>query len=254
MKIITYNVNGIRSVISKGFTEWLKNSNPDVLCLQELKANPEQFDHKPFNDLGYNLYIKPAIKKGYSGVAIFSKFKPDNIYYSMGIEEYDNEGRYIAVKHYDILFISCYFPSGTSGDERQLFKYKFLADLDFFFKNLAGSNTKIILSGDYNICHEAIDIHDPIGNKKSSGFLPKEREWLDVFIKSGMIDVFRHLNKEPHNYTWWSQRSGARKNNKGWRIDYHCISKSLVPLVKECNILSEITFSDHCPVELKINI
>ena len=123
-----------------------------------------------------------------------------------------------------------------------------------FYKNLASSNTKIILSGDYNICHEAIDIHDPIGNKKSSGFLPKEREWLDEFIKSGMIDVFRHLNKEPHNYTWWSQRSGARKNNKGWRIDYHFISSSLVPLAGECNILSDITLSDHCPVELKINI
>ena len=254
MKIITYNVNGIRSVISKGFTEWLKNSNPDVLCLQELKANPEQFDHKPFNDLGYNLYIKPAIKKGYSGVAIFSKFMPDNIYYSMGIEEYDNEGRYIAVKHKDILFISCYFPSGTSGDERQLFKYKFLADLDLFYKNLASSNTKIILSGDYNICHQAIDIHDPKGNKDSSGFLPEERAWMDDFFNVGMIDSFRHVNKDPHHYSWWSFRANARNNNKGWRIDYINVSESLKEKIHHAEILPSIKHSDHCPVALKLNI
>lgn len=253
MKIITYNVNGIRSALSKGFLDWLKASNPDVLCLQELKAEPSQFNVSDFEQLGYKHYWYPAQKKGYSGVAILTKEKPLHVEYGCGIKAYDDEGRIIRADYGSFSVMSVYHPSGSSGEERQAFKMKWLDDFDAYIKQLKKTHSKLILSGDYNICHREIDIHNPKSNANSSGFLPEERDWIDKFIKSGFIDSFRHLNKEPHNYSWWSFRANARAKNLGWRIDYNMVSDTMESNIKRAAILTEAKHSDHCPVLLEIN-
>jgi exodeoxyribonuclease-3 len=253
-KIITYNVNGIRSAISKGWLDWLKSANPDIVCLQEIKADPEQIGILDFEALGYYTYWYPAQKKGYSGVAILSKHKPMQVEYGCGQNEYDAEGRILRADFDAFSLISVYFPSGSSGDERQAFKMKFL---DFFLPytiTLRKKIPKLIISGDYNICHKPIDIHNPISNKNSSGFLPEEREWMDKFIQSGFIDTFRYFNKEPHQYTWWSFRANARAKNLGWRIDYHMATNNLEKNLTRSVILPEAKHSDHCPVVLEINV
>jgi len=253
-KIISYNVNGIRSAISKGWIEWLKATNPDVICLQEIKALPEQIDPLPIQALGYHLYWYPAQKKGYSGVAIFSKMKPDHIEYGCNKKEYDDEGRALRLDYGDFSVMSVYMPSGSSGDLRQSFK---MVWLDFFYnyiQHLQKTRKKLIICGDYNICHKPIDIHNPKSNANSSGFLPEEREWIDQFMKSGFIDTFRHFNKEPHHYTWWSYRSNARAKNLGWRIDYNLVSSNLEKKLDKAAILSMAKHSDHCPVLLEIDL
>ena len=254
MKIITYNVNGIRAAMQKGFMDWLSAANPDVLCLQEVKAEPGQLDLSIFETAGYYHYWYPAQKKGYSGVAILTKVKPDHIEYGCGIAEYDFEGRVIRADYGDLSVISVYHPSGTSGEIRQDFKYKWLSDFQDYIDKLKIKRPKLVISGDYNICHENIDIHNPKSNAKSSGFLPEERAWVTSFLNSGFIDSFRHLNKEPHNYSWWSYRANARVKNLGWRIDYNMVSSNLVGNVDRVAILSEAKHSDHCPVLLEINI
>ncbi len=254
MKIITYNINGIRSAINKGFIEWVSKESPDILCLQEIKADENQFNKELFESLDYNVLLAPAIKKGYSGVALLSKHKQDKAISQIGIEDYDNEGRWLGAVIRDVLFISAYFPSGSSGDERQKFKYQFLNDVLPYSKQLIKEYNQVVISGDFNICHKPIDIHDPIGNKNSSGFLPDEREWLGRFFDSGWTDGFRYEHPEPHNYTWWSYRAGARKKNKGWRIDYQAVSDKLTSKITSCNILSEVVHSDHCPVSLILDI
>jgi exodeoxyribonuclease-3 len=252
-KIITYNVNGIRSAMSKGFLDWLKAADPDILCLQEIKADPSQVDVSLFEQAGYYHFWYPAQKKGYSGVAIFSKMLPDHVEYGCGIPEYDFEGRVIRADYGDVSVLSVYHPSGSSGEDRQAFKMKWLGDFDRYVAELRKQRSKLIISGDYNICHEAIDIHNPKSNANSSGFLPEEREWIGGFIRSGFIDSFRHFNKEPHQYTWWSFRANARAKNLGWRIDYNMVSSNLENRLKRALILPEAKHSDHCPSLVEID-
>ena len=252
-RIITYNVNGIRAAMGKGLIDWIKSAAPDILCVQEIKASPEQVGIFEFEEMGFHHYWHPAQKKGYSGVAIFSKIKPDHVAYGCGIEAYDSEGRFIRADYGDVSVISVYHPSGSSGEERQTFKMKWLHDFTNYVEELRKSRQKLVISGDYNICHKAIDIHNPISNAKTSGFLPEEREWFDKFVALGYIDTFRHFNQEPHQYSWWSYRAGSRGKNLGWRIDYNMVTENLVKTLKRSVILNQAMHSDHCPVMLEID-
>ncbi|MFT5969623.1 MAG: exodeoxyribonuclease-3 [Flavobacteriales bacterium] len=252
-RIISYNVNGIRAAQKKGLLDWMRAAQPDILCLQETKAQPEQIETNLYEELGYHCYYFSAQKKGYSGVAIMSKEKPDHIEYGCGIETGDFEGRIIRADFGDKSVISAYFPSGTTGDIRQDIKMAFLADMQEYLNKLQKTRPNLVVCGDYNICHEAIDIHNPVSNKKSSGFLPEEREWVTQFLASGFVDSFRHLNKEPHNYSWWSYRANARDNNKGWRIDYNMVTKNMEEQIERAAILPEAKHSDHCPILVEMN-
>lgn len=248
MKVISYNVNGIRAALKKGFMEWLTAADPDVLCIQETKAHPEQLDLQIFEDAGYTYnYWFSAQKKGYSGVAVLSKREPRNVAYGTSIESMDFEGRNLRLDFDELSVMSLYLPSGTN-DARLEFKLNYMAQFQEYVDKLKKEIPNLLICGDYNICHEAIDIHNPVQNKNTSGFLPVEREWIGNFIDSGFIDTFRHLNKEPHNYTWWSYRANARNNNKGWRIDYCMASQPLEPNLKRSFILPEARHSDHCPL------
>ena len=252
MKIISYNVNGIRAAISKGFIEWLQSANPDVICLQEIKATEDQIPTDEITAAGYPFqYYFSAQKKGYSGVAILCKTAPKNIVFGTGIENMDFEGRNLRVDFDSLSVMSMYLPSGTNND-RLGYKFQYMDTIQEYIVNLRNEIPNLLVCGDYNICHEAIDIHNPKGNEKTSGFLPEERAWLDGFIKTGMIDTFRHLNKEPHNYSWWSYRANARNNNKGWRIDYCLAAEPLKDKIKRALILPEAKHSDHCPVLVEI--
>ena len=252
MKIISYNVNGIRAAISKGFIEWLKSANPDVICLQEIKATEDQIPTDVISEAGYPFqYYFSAQKKGYSGVAILCKSEPKNVVFGTGIENMDFEGRNLRVDFDSLSVMSMYLPSGTNID-RLGYKFQYMDTIQEYIINLRNEIPNIVVCGDYNICHEAIDIHNPKGNEKTSGFLPEERAWLDGFMKTGMIDTFRHLNKEPDNYTWWSYRANARNNNKGWRIDYCLAAAPLKDKIKRALILPEAKHSDHCPVLVEI--
>lgn len=252
MRIITYNVNGIRAAMNKDLVGWLKAANPDVLCLQETKATPDQVDVKAFEDLGYHLYWYSAQKKGYSGVAIFTKLKPKHVEYGCGIEKYDFEGRIIRLDFEQCSVMSVYHPSGSSGDDRQAFKMQWLADFQLYINDLKAKIPNLILCGDYNICHKPIDIHNPKSNANTSGFLPEEREWMEQFIQSGFIDSFRYFNQEPHQYSWWSYRAGSRGKNLGWRIDYNLVANHLDKHLKRAVILPDAMHSDHCPVLLEM--
>lgn len=252
MKIISYNVNGIRAAISKGFIDWLQHANPDVICLQEIKANEDQIPVEAIKKAGYPFqYYFSATKKGYSGVAILCKTEPKNIVYGTGIEHMDFEGRNLRVDFDDLSVMSLYLPSGTNID-RLDHKFMFMDDFHNYINKLKSETPNLVICGDYNICHQPIDIHDPVRNKTVSGFLPEERSWLDIFIKSGFVDSFRHFNKDPHHYTWWSYRAGARGNNKGWRIDYILVAKSIENRLERATILPDAKHSDHCPVLVEI--
>ena len=253
MKIITYNVNGIRAAMGKDLVGWLKAANPDVLCLQETKANSDQVDAQAFEALGYHLYWYSAQKKGYSGVAIFSKIKPKHVEYGCGIEKYDFEGRVIRLDFDSYSVMSVYHPSGSSGDDRQAFKMQWLTDFQKYIDDLKKKVPNLILCGDYNICHKPIDIHNPKSNANTSGFLPEERAWMEQFIQSGFTDSFRHFNQEPHQYSWWSYRAGSRGKNLGWRIDYNLVANHLEKHLKRAVILPDAIHSDHCPVLLEID-
>lgn len=253
VSIVTYNLNGIRSAMTKDWAGWLKAANPDIVCLQELKAQEDQIDFKVLEELGYMHFWYPAQKKGYSGVAILTKFKPDHVEYGCGMEAYDNEGRVIRVDYGENSIISVYMPSGSSGDERQDFKMQWLSDFQNYINELRKKRPNLIISGDYNICHQAIDIHNPVSNAKSSGFLPEERQWMTDFMATGFVDAFRHLCKEPHHYTWWSFRANARNKNLGWRIDYHMLSNGLEKQLKRAVILPDAKHSDHCPVLIEMD-
>ncbi|MDM1550191.1 exodeoxyribonuclease III [Empedobacter falsenii] len=254
MKIISYNVNGIRAAMTKGLVEWLEAAQPDVLCIQETKAMQEQVDTKPFEELGYHIYWHSAEKKGYSGVAIFSKIKPNHVQIGTGIDYIDREGRVLRLDFDNVSVISLYLPSGTNID-RLDFKLQFCEDFKDYVKELKISHPNIVICGDYNICHEAIDIHDPVRNAKVSGFLPIEREWMTAFLdECNMIDSFRYFVKEPHHYSWWSYRANARNNNKGWRIDYNMVSNTLEKNMTRATILPDAKHSDHCPVLLELDV
>lgn len=252
MKLITYNLNGIRSAMTKGWVDWIKENGFDVICVQELKADSSQVDTTVFDQLGYHHFWHSAEKKGYSGVAIFTKFKPDNVVIGCGNKAFDAEGRVIRADFGDTSIFSIYFPSGTTGDIRQTVKYQFLDYIYNHLTDLQKQGRKLIVCGDYNICNKAIDIHDPKGNKDSSGFLLEEREWMDKLFASGFTDSFRHFNQEPHQYTWWSFRANARNNNKGWRIDYIAVSDTLQPKLISAKIMPDAKHSDHCPQLLEL--
>lgn len=254
MKIISYNVNGLRSVISKGFVNWLSTEKPDVICLQEIKATPEQVDVSIFEELGYKHYWFPAQKKGYSGVAIFTLHTPKHVEYGMGMAKYDDEGRFLRIDLDPISIISVYHPSGTSGDERQAFKMQWLQDFTQYLNTLRQTKPNLVISGDYNICRLWHDIHNPTKQQHLSGFLPEEREWFQQFIDQGYTDSLRAITNEPKQYTWWSMRGGAREKNLGWRIDYHIVTNNLEKNIKNAGILSEVKFSDHCPVTLDLEL
>lgn len=253
-KIISYNVNGIRAAMNKDLIGWLKEENPDVVCIQELKANVDQFPVEEFENLGYNCIWNSAEKKGYSGTALLSKTKAKNIKIGIDNEIFDSEGRVIRADFDKFSVISVYVPSGTTGDVRQEFKmdfldkfYKYTNDLN---KNLPG----LVVSGDFNICHKAIDINHPEKHNGVSGFLPEEREWVSKYLDSGFIDSFREFNNNPNEYSWWSYRAGARPKNLGWRIDYNMVSESLRVNLKNASILQSVVHSDHCPVVVELDI
>lgn len=252
MRIVTYNVNGLRSAMNKGFTQWLAEDPADIVCLQEIKAHKENVDFAQFDKLGYEHYWFPAEKKGYSGVAVLTRIKPDHVQYGNGYTQSDAEGRFIRLDFGDITLINTYFPSGTSGDERQAYKYQWLDEFFVYLAELKKTRQSVVVCGDYNICHKPIDIHDPVGNKKSSGFLPEERTWMDRLFESGFVDTFRHFNPGPHQYSWWSVRSNARANNKGWRIDYINVTAPLQEKLKHATIYPDVKHSDHCPVFLEL--
>jgi exodeoxyribonuclease-3 len=254
MRIISYNTNGIRAAIKKGLLDWLQTNPADIICIQETKATKGDIDHTPFEALGYKSHWFSAQKKGYSGVAIFSIIEPTQVVEGTGIAQSDFEGRVIRADFGDITLINAYFPSGTSGDERQTYKYQWLDEFHGWLNELRKTRPKLILCGDYNIAHTAIDIHDPKGNKNSSGFLSEERAWMDQFLADGFVDTFRHIHPdEPHQYSWWSQRfPSVRLQNKGWRIDYITVTEPLKSAIKNAAIFPDVKHSDHCPIYLEL--
>ena len=253
MRIISYNVNGIRAAMTKGFCDWLKTDPADIICLQETKATKDNVNRQQILDCGYEDYWFSAQKKGYSGVAVLTKLKPDHVEYGNQHAVSDDEGRVIQLDFGDIRLINAYFPSGTTGDVRQTFKYQWLNDFHSYLETLKKKYPNLILCGDYNIAHTEIDIHDPKGNKNTSGFLPEERAWMDQFLQNGWIDTFRVFNNEPHRYSWWSQRfPTVRAQNKGWRLDYITATDSLRSRLKSADIYHDVKHSDHCPVYLEL--
>ena len=254
IKIASYNVNGIRAAQKKGLEEWVKETDPDILCIQETKAHKEQVNTKVFEEMGYHHFWYSAQKRGYSGVAIFTKQEPTAVQTGFGIEAYDAEGRMIRADFGDWTLLNCYFPSGTSGTVRQDFKMKFLDDIYKWMHELKKERDQLILVGDYNIAHNEIDIHNPKGNKNNSGFLPEEREWMTKWFESGFTDTYRFLNPEKVEYSWWSYRANARANNKGWRIDYQSVTDNLKDKLIKAYHVNDAKHSDHCPVWLEIDL
>ena len=254
IKILSYNINGIRAAIKKDLVKWIEKSNPDIVCFQEIKANEDQFDTEIFTKLGYHNYWFSAQKKGYSGVGIISKIKPENVQIGTGIDFMDFEGRNLRLDFKNFSVMSLYLPSGTNINRLE-FKFKYMYEFEKYVKSLKSEIPNLIIGGDYNICHKAIDIHDSSPRmEKVSGFLPEERAWLDKFIKSGFIDSFRYYNKIPNKYSWWSYRANSRNNNKGWRIDYLLVSEALRNNLIGSYILDDIVHSDHCPIGINIEI
>ena len=253
-KIVSYNVNGIRAALRKGLAAWLREENPELFCVQETKANVDQVDVSSIEELGYKHFWHSAEKKGYSGVACFSKKNPQHIAYGCGIESIDNEGRIIRLDFQDYSVLNVYMPSGSNGDVRQAFKISFLKDFYNYTQGLNEVIPNLIICGDFNICHKSIDIHDPIRNAKVSGFLPEEREWVSKFIDLGFIDTFREFCVSPERYSWWSYRANSRPRNKGWRIDYQMASLAMKSHLLRADILHHVFHSDHCPTLLEIDL
>jgi len=252
-KIISYNVNGIRAALGKDLIGWLKKENPDILLIQETKAQPEQIESHLFEELGYHCYWFSAEKKGYSGVGILTKEKPDSVVTGVDNPKYDVEGRAIRADFGDISVFSTYHPSGTTGGPRQDYKMEWLAYFQEYINKLKIERPNLVIGGDYNICHKPIDISKPEKKKNVSGFLPEEREWVSQFIESGFIDTFRVFDQSPDKYSWWSYRAGSRGKNLGWRIDYHMVTKSLENKLKGASILADVVHSDHCPIVVEMD-
>ena len=251
MKIISYNVNGIRAALKKDFIGWLKAADPDVICLQEIKAMEEQLDLDVFIEAGYKYnYWFSAQKKGYSGVAILSKTEPNHVAFGTGIESMDFEGRNIRADFNGVSVMSLYLPSGTNA-ARLEHKLEYMDMFQEYINKLKKEIPNLVICGDYNICHEEIDIHNP-KMKGVSGFLPIEREWIGSFIDSGFTDAFRFIHPEKQEYSWWSYRANSRANNKGWRLDYTMVSNPIKEKIKRSVILQEAVHSDHCPVLVEI--
>lgn len=245
----------MRAAARKGLFNWLKEADPDMVLIQETKAKPEQVDAKDWEKLGYKALFHSAEKPGYSGVAILAKEEPDRVVAGCGIEKYDSEGRILRADYGELSVLSTYFPSGSSGDHRQEFKMEFLNDFSDFIRELKKEGRKLVIGGDFNICHRPIDIHNPVSNKNSSGFLPEEREWVSSFLNEGFVDTYRHIHGDIEGkYTWWTYRFNARKKNLGWRIDYHMVSEELRDHIVHADILTEVNQSDHCPVLLELKL
>jgi len=253
-KIISYNLNGIRSAMRKDLIKWLETESPDIFMIQESKAQKDQVQDElaEFEKLGYNVYWHHAEKKGYSGVATFSKEPADFSKAGIGKDEFDSEGRLLRTDFGELTILNSYFPSGTTGSHRQDVKEAYLEEILEYLAELKKERKKIILSGDYNICHQPIDINNPQRHKKTSGFLPNEREWMDRLLESGFKDSFRMFCDEAEQYSWWSYRAGSRARNKGWRIDYHMVSENISKNVTNATILQSVVHSDHCPVVVEI--
>lgn len=254
MKLIGWNVNGIRAIEKKGFFDWMQKESPDILCLQETKAHPDQLTEKFIKPSGYYTYWSSAEKKGYSGVAIFTKIKPNKVTEGLGIPEFDSEGRILMAEYDDFLLFNIYYPNGGQGNKRVPFKMSFYDAFLAKVQKLKKAGKRIIITGDVNTAHTEIDLARPKENAKNTGFLPQEREWVSKFIESGFIDTFRHFNKEAGHYTWWDYYTGARARDVGWRIDYFFISENLLPNLKKAFILKDVMGSDHCPVAIEIKI
>lgn len=253
-RISSYNVNGIRAAHRKGFTEWVEESDPDIICIQELRATEEQIP-SPIKKLDYHSYVHDAEKKGYSGVAILSKEEPIHIEKGMGVDWIDDEGRVIMAEYQNLRVFSVYAPSGTTGDIRQDMKMKFLDDFLAFTQQYVNDDKPTVFCGDINICHTAIDIHNPKQNKNTSGFLPEEREWVSKLLDTGYEDVFRNLHEgETDLYSWWSYRAASKDRNKGWRIDYHLANSALAQLAKKAHIEMKWDLSDHAPVSVNYDL
>ncbi|MEO6190314.1 MAG: exodeoxyribonuclease III [Saprospiraceae bacterium] len=253
-KIVSLNVNGLRSAVQKGFTEWLKENDFDLVCIQETKMDESFADPDMFFAQGYKAYWHCAVKKGYSGVLVLSKTEPNSVQIGCGIEKYDREGRFIRLDFEDWSLMNIYIPSGTSGDERHEFKMQFLQDIYPWFKDLLYKHKKLIVVGDYNIVHKELDIHNPERKDNPSGYRPEERAWLDAWFTEMFDDSFRIVKPQEKEFSWWSFRAGSYNKDKGWRIDYQSISKPNKNLLKEFTHLREIRFSDHCPLVASYDI
>jgi exodeoxyribonuclease-3 len=255
MKLVTYNVNGIRSALAKNLLNWLKEADADILCFQEIKADLNSVPTTQLEDLGYHCYWFPAAKKGYSGVAICTKTKPQEAHFGSGEPIYDDEGRHLLLDFGTFAVLNVYAPSGTTGDERQNFKYGWMEYFQNYAQALKATYPHLFICGDFNICHKPIDIHNPVSNAKSSGFLPEERAWMDKFINQlSWTDTFRHFNQQPHHYTWWSYRAGARARNLGWRIDYIFCTPVMNSKLQNATIHPDAMHSDHCPMSLEFRV
>lgn len=250
MKIYSWNVNGLRAIEKKGFIDWVKEEQPDILCIQETKIQNDQIEDKLKNIKGYKVYFSCADRKGYSGVATYSKEEPISVSYGIGINKFDSEGRILICEYDRFILFNIYFPNGQSNEERLNYKLEFYDTLFKYCDELRNNGKKLIVCGDYNIAHNEIDLKNPKANSNTSGFLPIEREWIDNIIERGYIDTFRHFNPDEVKYSWWSYRFNARKNNAGWRIDYHFVSDNMIDEVEGVDILNEVIGSDHCPVVL----
>ncbi|MBI2609177.1 MAG: exodeoxyribonuclease III [Deltaproteobacteria bacterium] len=252
LKLVSWNVNGLRACAKKGFLDWIGAFKPDILCVQEMKAYPGQLTPELRNIPGYQAYFHPAQKKGYSGVATYTRVETKNIQYGLGIEIYDQEGRVLITEHNGFTLVNVYFPNGQRDLNRVPFKLDFSNKLLNLCESLRKKGCELIICGDYNVAHKPIDLKNPKSNENNSGFTLPEREWMDHFLSHGYIDTFRRFNDEPGRYTWWSYRPGVREKNIGWRIDYHCVTPGLLSHVKKSLILQEVMGSDHCPVVLEL--
>jgi len=253
VRIISFNVNGIRAILKKGFLEWIKKESPDVLCLQETKASLDQLDESIVHPEGYFSYWNSGIKPGYSGVVTFTKIKPINVEFGMGIRKFDQEGRIIETRYDNFTLFNVYFPNGQMGEDRLKYKLEFYDAFLEYCENLRKNGEELIITGDFNTAHKEIDLANPKANSKRSGFLPIEREWLDKIVSMGYIDIFRYFHPEPGQYTWWTYRYKAREKNIGWRIDYFFVTKGLIKRIKDSTILKDVKGSDHAPILLEID-
>jgi len=250
-RVVSWNVNGLRGAVRHGFLEWFEREQPDILCVQESRVLPHELDEAVRAPRGYVTYWHPALKKGYSGVGVFTKQEPVAVA-GMGVEVFDAEGRVQRIEYKDFTVVNAYFPNSQPERARIDYKLAFCAAILEFCNGLRAEGTNVILCGDYNIAHTEIDLARPKQNVDNPGFLPEERAAMDTFLGAGYVDTFRHFTKEPDHYTWWSYRGRARENNVGWRLDYHCVNKEFMPRIKESRILADVTGSDHCPVSLLI--
>lgn len=253
MKIVSYNVNGIRAALKKGLAEWIKKEDPDIFCIQESKSQSDQIPASTFEDLGYHAYWHSAEKKGYSGVVSFSKTKADKVVAGMGMDKYDSEGRILRTDYGALTVINSYFPSGSSSEERHDFKMQFLEDIKPWVEDLKKKRKNLVVLGDYNIVRLDIDIHNPERKDNPSGFRPEERAWLENWFDNGFVDAFRAKFPEKEDeYSWWSYRAGSRRKNKGWRIDYISVANELADNIRSVRHGHEAVHSDHAPVILEL--